>query len=185
MKGCIPLTDAQIESIKDHLNLRDHALFVLGLKTGYRISELLSIKVKDVYRDGMITDELTVARKYMKGKKEGRTLPLGDEVKDILLLLIQMTDLKPDDFLFRSDRQNKAISRIQAWRTFKDAVKQAGIQGKVASHSMRKTFAKKVFKLLKGDLMHTQKALGHKSINSTICYLATSDEVVIDAILKV
>ena len=51
MKGCRPLTDPEILAVKDgFVRTRDKALFILGLKTGLRISELLSLKVGDVYQ---------------------------------------------------------------------------------------------------------------------------------------
>jgi hypothetical protein len=49
-----------------------------GLKTGFRISELLSLKVKDVWKDGQVGKVVSVARKSMKGKQSARSLPLNE-----------------------------------------------------------------------------------------------------------
>jgi integrase len=58
MKGCRPLTDTEItevlQSFAGRYALRDKALFVLGLLSGFRISELLSLRVQDVYRHGRL-----------------------------------------------------------------------------------------------------------------------------------
>jgi hypothetical protein len=48
---------------------------------------------------------------------------------------------------------------------------------------MRKTFANRVYDRLRHDLVKTQRALGHKNINSTVSYLSFRDEDVDAAIL--
>jgi integrase len=55
------------------------ALFVVGHRTGFRISELLSLKVGDVQQHGKIVDHVTVQRRHMKKKTEGRTVALHPE----------------------------------------------------------------------------------------------------------
>ena len=69
MKGCRPLTDEEIDlvlaSFFGKYESRDRALFLLGLKSGFRISEILSLKVKDVCRNGRMVDRVTVARGSM------------------------------------------------------------------------------------------------------------------------
>ena len=66
-----------IPAVKDAFTrTRDKALFILGLKTGLRVSELLSLKVGDVYQYGRLADMVYVERKHMKKKLEGRAIPL-------------------------------------------------------------------------------------------------------------
>ncbi len=48
---------------------------------------------------------------------------------------------------------------------------------------MRKTFADKIYDRLGHDLIKTQKALGHKNINSTVSYLSFREEEIDEAIL--
>jgi integrase len=69
MKGCSPLTDLESATVKDAFTrTRDKTLFILavGLKTGLRISELLSLKAGDVYQHGRLGDVVYVERKHMK-----------------------------------------------------------------------------------------------------------------------
>ena len=75
--------------------------------------------------------------------------------------------------------------RVQAHRVLKAAAQANELQGKIASHSMRKTFAEKVYNNLEGDLPKLQKALGHASVNSTVAYLSFKQEDVDDAILSI
>ena len=61
------LTDFEVATVKDaFVRTRDKALFILVLKTGLRISELLSLKVGDVYQHEWMGDLVYVERKHMK-----------------------------------------------------------------------------------------------------------------------
>ena len=88
MKGCRPLTDAEVALVLTSFGgcyaLRDKALFLLGLKSGFRISELLSLRLADVLHHGQLVDRVTVTRRHMKKKVEGRTVILHPEAKAVL-----------------------------------------------------------------------------------------------------
>jgi site-specific recombinase XerD len=80
MKGSRPLTDQEVKNVSrsfaGKFASRDKALFLLGTKTGFRVSELLSLQVQDVYKHGQAMDRVSVRRANMKGKGEGRTISL-------------------------------------------------------------------------------------------------------------
>jgi site-specific recombinase XerD len=59
-----------------------------------------------------------------------------------------------------------------------------GLTGKLGTHSMRKTFARRIHAKLGRDLMKTQKALGHARVTSTVSYLSFAEEEIDEAILK-
>jgi integrase len=67
MKGCRPLTDEEValmqRSFGGFYADRDKALFLLGVKPGFRISELLSLRVGDVTQHGRLVDRVTVPRR--------------------------------------------------------------------------------------------------------------------------
>jgi site-specific recombinase XerD len=113
----------------------------------------------------------------MKGKTQSRTVVLHDEAKKALDIYINthMKDSKPEDKLF-------PISRQHADRVLRKAVKKAKVEGKVSSHSMRKSFCKKVYEKLNKDLVSTQRAMGHKSVQSTVSYLSFDQEAIDKAI---
>lgn len=186
MAGCKALTEEQIKLVTRHLDSnRDKALFILGLKTGFRISELLSLKIGDVYQDGAILPRIKVIRSNMKGKQQSRTVVLHqDAIKALTMLLDSIMRLDPGQPLFRSQKgQGRAISRSQAHRTLANAHKAAGVLFN-GTHCMRKTLALKVYLHVNKDLMLTQKALGHKSILSTVSYLPINENEVDEAMLK-
>lgn len=191
MTGCRPFTDAEIVLVSGSFAgrhaARDRALFVLGVKTGFRISELLSLRVRDIWQDGEVARYVTVERRNVKGKAVGRTLPLHETARQAIeAWMCAAKSLRNHDYLFRSGKgANSAISRQQAHKVIIDACKANGLSGKVATHSMRKTFATKVHKALGNDVFKTQRALGHRSIQSTLSYLEIDQDEINAAILGV
>src|SRR5687768_14240032 len=93
MKGCRPLTDEEVKLISQSFSgtfaKRNRALFVVGVRSGFRISELLSLTVGDVQQHGKIVDHVTVARRHMKKKTEGRTVPLHPEARAALSVWLE------------------------------------------------------------------------------------------------
>jgi integrase len=146
------------------------------------------LKVADIVQAGRIADAVTYRRANRKGKVEGRTVKLHLKAKRALAEWINQlgknTILLADDFVFQSRKgTKKPISRIQYHRIFKEAVEDNGLTGKIATHSMRKTFADRVYEALDRDILRTQKALGHRNINSTVQYLSFKEQDIEAAIL--
>lgn len=192
MKGCRPLSESEVAAVLKALigpyALRDRALFLLGIKSGFRISELLSLRLLDVMRAGRLLDRVSVARHNMKKKIEGRTILLHPEARAALQLWIDELRtqgyMTSDTFVFQSRKgRNAALSRVQAYRILQAAYLRAGVEGQTGTHSMRKTFANNVHERLGRDLLKTQKALGHRNINSTVSYLSFQQEEIDEAIL--
>src|ERR1700677_3727385 len=124
MKGNRALTDDEVDkclnSFDGRFKLRNQALFILGLNTGFRISELLSITVKQVKPYNEITDYLTIERKYIKKQTQGQTVFLNDITKKYLKNFIDNWEeiygfpIQPEYFLFKSQvGQNKSICSKQ------------------------------------------------------------------------
>jgi site-specific recombinase XerD len=129
---------------------RNRALFILGIRSGFRLSELLSLRVGDV---------------LLKGSLDPQTPVCCRRVRDVA------TGLR------------RAISREQAWRILTEAFAANQLTGKLGTHEMRQTFANRVYERLGHDLVKTQRALGHKNINSTVAYLSFQEEDITAAIL--
>lgn len=186
MSGCRALTPTEIQLVISKLvSSRDKALFVLGVRSGLRISELLSLTIGDVYRSGRVLDVIRVARKNTKGKAGSRTIPLHRECRDALYA--HCLRLKDDASLplFQSrNGEAKPISRFQAHAILKTAYEAGGLRGPgLACHTMRKSFSEKVYAALGHDLVATSAALGHKDIRNTVRYLEPNKAKVAAAIL--
>lgn len=167
--------------------LRDRALFILGVKSGFRVSELLSLCIGDVVKNGRLVERVTVDRQHMKKKIEGRTVILNAEARDALALwiaVLQEQGATRSSPVFRSRKgADLPISRKHAWRILTEAYAANELTGTLGTHAMRKTFANRVHVLLGRDLVKTQRALGHKNINSTVSYLSFLEEEIDAAIL--
>lgn len=190
--GCRALSDQEINDIKEKFTRqRDRTLFVLGNRTGWRISQLLSIKIKHLYKNGKLQDCVAIDKMAVKGKKKSQSCMLHPEAKiELEKLLVTFETLDPEFYLFKSTvspsqrNPNKAISRIHAHYILKGIVEELGLSGKIATHSMRKSLASKVYKASGNDLLLTQQALNHVDISSTIKYLTVAQEEVDDILLK-
>lgn len=182
MIGCRPLTDSEIDQLKAlaDLDIRARCLLILGATTGFRISELLSLHVKDVLNQPRVT----VLKRNRKGKARSHSVTLHPEAAEAITALVYAERLQGSDPLFKSRRSDKAIDRIRAHTLLKQAFKALGLKGKVATHSMRKYFAGAVYDALDKNIYETAKALGHKSIDSTAAYLSFKTEHVDKAILS-
>ena len=185
MKGCRNLSDKEIDSVFNALsNPRDKALWVLGVKTGLRISELLSLKVEDVIEHGVIANFVTVRKSNTKGKLESKTLPLTASAKAALNDLVNLVGFdRPQLPLFKSSQSDEAITRMQAHRILKTVYLKLRLSGKCATHTMRKSFAHRVHKVMGEKIEKTQVALGHKSLSSTSNYIQVNRDEVEQAIM--
>ncbi|MHB9108216.1 MAG: tyrosine-type recombinase/integrase [Armatimonadota bacterium] len=193
MRGCRPLNDSEVHDVSrsfwgEHAR-RDKALFLLGVKSGFRISELLSLRLRDVVQAGRIVERVTVERRNMKKKLEGRTVLLHPEARAALAAWLEElgrhAELTGETFVFQSRKGgNRPITRVQAYRILHEACDACELTGKLGTHSMRKTFANKVYDALDNDLVKTQRALGHRNVNSTVQYLSFREEEIDEAILS-
>jgi site-specific recombinase XerD len=188
MKGSRPLTRAQVKALlKATDSIREKALLTLGFATGYRISELLSLKVADVATNGMIHSHVTVKASNTK-TKQGRTVLLNSDAKKALLALVIWLKAKGLDAnapLFVSRKHVNgyaAISRQQAHKLLKDLFAAIGEFGNVSTHTLRKTFAKAIYEATGGKIELVQIALGHVAITSTVSYLSFNTQSIDDAI---
>jgi site-specific recombinase XerD len=188
MKGSRPLTRAQVKALlKATDSIREKALLTLGFATGYRISELLSLKVADVATNGVIHSHVTVKASNTK-TKQGRTVLLNSDAKKALLALVnwlKAKGLEANAPLFVSRKHVNgfaAISRQQAHKLLKALFAAIGEFGNVSTHTLRKTFAKAIYEATGGKIELVQIALGHAAINSTVSYLSFNTESIDDAI---
>lgn len=176
---------------------RDRLLFLLGLHSGFRIHELLSIRLGDVWRNDRPATELTRARRQLKGgvganqrRVRSRTTPLHPAVQAALRTYVRERfgeqPAAAEEFLFKSRKgPNTPITPRHAWRIIKEAARAAGFAERVATHSMRKTFARVIYDRSRHDLILTQRALDHRSVITTSRYLESTADDVAAAILGI
>jgi integrase len=207
MIGCRPFTIEEEEAFLKYLGkrrygARDVALITFGIQTGFRIAEILSVRRKDIIQGGKMVDTVYMSRYNMKGGKgekkggtTGRGMPLTEKTKKALQKLINWLDEKgytdEDDYIFQGQRAgNTHIAGNGVWRLMSGVADKLGITGKIGTHTMRKTFADRIYaKLLtieNCDALRTLgKGMGHANINNTDKYLSFRETELVDAIHSV
>lgn len=194
MKGCRPLTTEEFNAVLGAFEgrhaIRNRCLFIVGVRTGYRISELLSLRLRDVVPGGRLVERLAVRRCHMKRQIEGRSVILHPQARAALeAWLAELRERgywSPGDYVFQSGKgrlRNTRLDRRAAWRFLHEAFTRVGLQGPLGTHTMRKTFAARMHAHFGGDLAKVQKALGHLNLNSTVSYCSFAEREIDEAIL--
>ena len=191
--GCRALSDPEIENISSAFSgkyrLRDRAIFLLGVFTGFRISEILSLKIQDVFSGQEIRNSVTVQRAFMKGKKSSRTIPIHVNARSAIKEWIDSIGGMNNEGgspLFPCQRTQKRLSPRTFWENLKCAASRAGISTcGVGTHSMRKAFASRMYtsKFIQKDLAKMAKLLGHRDPANTLRYIQFLDNSLRDAVL--
>jgi integrase/recombinase XerD len=153
-------------TLDDALVFRDRALLELAYGAGLRVSEWITLGVRDLLlEDGLV-------RVFGKGSKE-RLVPIGRSA--IGALAVYLRELRPrlekgegKGILFLNAR-GRPLTRMGAWKILRGHVERAGITKHVSPHTLRHSFATH---LLEGgaDLRAVQEMLGHVDIATTQIY---------------
>ncbi|MGE4282355.1 MAG: site-specific integrase [Clostridia bacterium] len=181
METVQPIRDKkQIEAMKRILksnNLRDYALFVLGINSGLRISDVLRIRDSDVLDEkGRIKDRISIREKKTEKLKD---FPLGDTtVKALTEYLGKRLPTGAPLFPSRKEGGSKgsgSISREQAYRILNNAARLVGIKDNIGTHTLRKTFG--YFAYLEGiDITRIQKLFNHSAPSVTLDYIGITQD---------
>ena len=152
---------------------RNKAILEIMYACGLRVSEVISLKISDIY----VNDEFI--RIIGKGGKE-RLIPISQATIKTLYLYIEgerkHLPIKPrhTDTVF-INRRGSGLSRQMVFLIIKDLAEKAGIKKNIGPHTIRHSFATH---LLEGgaDLRAVQQMLGHSSISTTEIYTHISDQ---------
>lgn len=165
-----PIRDKELViDIADYLkihNNRDYVMYMFGIYSGLRISDILKFRVRDV-RD----------KKYisLREKKTGneKKFPINKELRKVLDEYIK--DKKDYEYLFKTPNQpNKPISRQQAYNILSKAARSFGIES-VGTHTLRKTFGYHMYKQT-NDAALLMDIFGHSDINITLRYIGINQD---------
>ena len=157
------LLDAPDIATKD--GLRDKAMLELMYSSGLRVSELISLKLKDINFDDW------VVKVHGKGNKE-RVVPVGEYALDFVSLYITTSRKenkgrgKPEVFL---NKYGEPLSRQFFFLRVKKYAEIAGITKNISPHTLRHSFATHMLEN-NADLRAVQEMLGHENIATTEIY---------------
>ena len=184
MKGTRPLDNTEIRLVSacfdGTFEARNRGLFMLGVSTGGRISELLSLTIGDVYQNRAAVTDLLFDKSIVKGGEVSRAVPVNVDGRQAIENLVswhreQYKTLAPSRPLFPSRNRNGsvAMNRQTAHEMLKKAFQAAGLNGKLATHSLRKSFAQRVYEE-SGDIYLVQELLGHRNVSTTQKYIGVN-----------
>ena len=148
--------------------LRNYVLIILGACTALRISDLLSLTWNDVYdakKKSFRSHVSLVERKTGKAK----VIALNKQALQALKIYFPY---KQSVHIFTNNRRKeKPISRVQAWRIIRMAVEAVGIAGKIACHSLRKSWGYHAWTSGKVSPVVIMDILNHSNYEITRRYL--------------
>ncbi|HVX38947.1 MAG TPA: site-specific tyrosine recombinase XerD [Gemmatimonadaceae bacterium] len=153
-------------TLDDPLAFRDRAMLELAYGAGLRVSEWITLGVRDV----LLEDKLV--RVFGKGSKE-RLVPIGRSA--IGAVATYLRELRPKlengagQGVLLLNARGEPLTRMGAWKILQKYVERAGIAKHVSPHTLRHSFATH---LLEGgaDLRAVQEMLGHADISTTQIY---------------
>lgn len=155
----------KVENVLSQQSKRNLLLFVLGTNCGLRISDLLSLNIGDVRNKTHIQ---IVEKKTGKFKK----FPINDRLKPMIEEFVKgKRDKEP---LFKS-HWGKRLDRVTAYYLIRDACEKAGLQERIGTHSMRKTFGYHHYQQFK-DVVILQKIFNHSSPQITLRYIGIEQD---------
>lgn len=175
-----------VESVKDiqdylrYKNYRDYVLFTLGVTTGYRAGDLVNLKVRDI-KEALRRKEFEIfegKKKSSKNIKEKNRKPRSVEIRPRLASILKdyVKDKRDYEYLFQSRKGiNQHIGVQAVSNILKDAGEYFGLHD-ISAHSMRKTYAYKIYMESKCDIVAVKEMLGHSSIEETKLYIGLDKE---------
>lgn len=144
---------------------RNYILFVTGINSGLRISDILPLRVKDAKRPYFSIRE----QKTKKQKRIVMTPSLQRELREYV------KDMEDHEFLFKSrEGINKPIGRSMAYKILREAAEYVSLEN-IGTHTLRKTFGYHFYQQYK-DVALLQEIFNHSSPDITLKYIGINQD---------
>lgn len=145
---------------------RDYVMFMFGIYSGLRISDILKLRVRDIRGKDYV---------YMREKKtdKEKRFAINDELKPVIKDYIGgMPDYQ---YLFQSPmKENGPITRQQAYNILTDAGKTFGLES-IGTHTLRKTWGYHLYQQTH-DAVTIMEILNHSDISITLRYIGINQD---------
>lgn len=172
----------ELRAIRDKISRpRDLALFTLGINSGLRALDLLSLAWDDILDDdGSIKRRLCVRERR---RRKERVIPLGPKVREALGEIVPDEDeLVLEDYVFPG-RGGKRMSIQRLHQLVNKWTEAAGLKGNFGTHTLRKTYAHYLLKQ-GADVRKVMATLGHSSPSVTLRYARMTQHSIDRMVLK-
>ncbi|MDR2043436.1 MAG: tyrosine-type recombinase/integrase [Clostridium sp.] len=190
-----------ISAISDFLisngRYRDNMLFIAGINFGLRVSDLRVLRFSDLINDNLtFKDSFAVFEQKTRNtrkRKKNRYIATNAAVVEAVTLYLEHTEnVSLSDYMFRSlsnrgGSANEPLSAKSIDRILKRIAADLGLNVKVSTHTLRKTFCYHQMVMSHNDgrkLLLLQKMLGHSSPAQTLDYIGVTSEEIEEAYKK-
>jgi integrase len=171
---------AQIKNLlRGQGRYRDLLLFVVGINTALRVSDLLTLQIGDfVDENGKIKARFRI-QEAKRGKRNDVTI--NEAIEQVLTEYLAAYPVIPQDprnyVFFNSKTGNFSdhIKRAQAWNFISGICRDVGLTGNFGTHTLRKTWAYHA-RLAGVDLALIMHKLNHNSLEDTKRYIGITDD---------
>lgn len=165
-----PIRDAgKVVDIANYLkkdNQRNYIMYMIGINTGLRISDILKLKVKDVKNKQYITLREAKTRKQ-------KIIQLNKRIKKELK--VYCIGKEPNDYLIKSrEGANAPLTRGMAYNILSEVASMFGLDN-IGTHTLRKTFGYHFYNQTK-DVALLQKIFNHSAPSITLQYIGIEQE---------
>lgn len=172
----------QLRKVEEYLacmSIRNHLIFIFGLNSGLRVSDILGLDVEDVKNRTYVEIKEKKTSKY---KRFPLNKKLQKLIKEYLPYREKQFTIDEGNPLFLG-KKHKRLDRSQVYRFLNAACKNVGIKNiNIGTHTMRKSFGFHFYKQY-NDVALLQKILNHSSPAITLKYIGIAQEE-IDASYK-
>lgn len=155
----------EIKKCLKERNERNYIMFLLGINTGLRISDILRLRVRDVQGWDI----------FIREKKTGKSkqIKMPSELKKEVRNYVKTKD--PSEFLIKSrEGKNKPITRGMAYVILNEIAEEFGLE-RIGTHSLRKTYGYHHYKQFK-DVAALQKIFNHSDPSITLRYIGIEQD---------
>ena len=176
---------------------RDNMLFIVGINFGLRISDLRSLRFTHIINDDCtFRDRFPILEKKTKNTRKyqrNRYITINTAVVEAVTLYLENTpNVCLSDYMFRSESrngssENRPLTKQACDSILKGIAKDLGLGNRMATHSLRKTFAYHQMVMSGNDprkLLLLQKMFGHSSAAQTLDYIGITSEEIDEAYRK-
>lgn len=126
--------------LEEKPNLRNYAMISTGINTALRISDILTLKWKDVYD---YSKDAFKRHIVLTEKKTGKQscIAVNENLEHALSIYKEkLCKTEPEQYIFCGRKPNQPLSRSQAFRIIQGAGEKLNLTGHISCHSLRKTF---------------------------------------------
>ena len=162
-------TIAQVKQLLQDRGGKYYIMFVIGLNTGLRVSDILNLRAADIRGKRHVT---------LTEKKTGKSkrFLVNDKLQQEVDCFITAGGLCDGDYLIASRKgRNRPITRVQAYRILRDTAARLNLS-EIGTHTMRKTFGYWHYKQHK-DVAVLQDIFNHSAPGITLKYIGITQDV--------